>query len=170
MKKCFKCNVIKPLESFYKHKKMMDGYLNKCIDCAKSDVYNRYNILKEDKEFINKERKRGREKYKRLYVGVYKTSIKTRNAYFERYPEKKIIRNAMTIKPVKGLEMHHWNYNIEYANDVILLTKKEHMKGHRFIIYDQERFMYRRIDNNLLLDTKESHETYIKECIKNEQD
>ena len=44
------------------------------------------------------------------------------------------------------------------------------MKAHRFLIYDQERFMYRRYDNNMLLDTKESHEAFIRHCIEHKED
>lgn len=40
MKRCFKCGAEKPLTSFYKHKKMKDGHLNKCKDCAILDIKN----------------------------------------------------------------------------------------------------------------------------------
>lgn len=37
-KACFKCKESLPLEGFYKHKKMADGHLNKCIKCTKIDA------------------------------------------------------------------------------------------------------------------------------------
>lgn len=38
MKKCIDCNKEKELSEFYKHKKMMDGHLNKCKACVKLRV------------------------------------------------------------------------------------------------------------------------------------
>ena len=37
-KKCFKCEEIKGLSSFYKNGGMKDGRVNKCKECTKSDV------------------------------------------------------------------------------------------------------------------------------------
>ena len=89
-----------------------------------------------------------------------------------KYPEKVIAKNKSQHmqKPFEGAEKHHWSYNEEHYRDIIWLSKKEHMKAHRFIIYDQEQMMYRRTDNNELLYTKEHHENYIKNKILNEED
>jgi hypothetical protein len=171
-KNCFKCGKILPLTEFYKHPKMPDGHVNKCKECNKADVRGNYynNILKDG--FIEKERKRGRKKYHTLYKGLSKANKINNNKYAQKYPEKYLskIKSGTMIKPFEGAEKHHWSYNIEHAKDVIWLTKKDHMKAHRFIIYDQERFMYRRFDNNILLDTKESHSEFINYCIKNYED
>ena len=44
--------------------------------------------------------------------------------------------------------MHHWNYNIEFAKDVIELSVSDHAKIHRFIKYDKKTFMYKDLNGN----------------------
>ncbi len=156
---------------FYIHKAMGDGHLNKCKDCTKLDVSNRYNKLSKDKNFIELERKRGRNKYRRLYVGMGKSNPSSNIRYYQKYPEKKKASSACSHLVIdNGMEKHHWSYNDEHFKDIIPLTKKEHMKAHRFIIYDPERKMYRSVKDLLLLDTKEKHLQFISDCIKNEED
>lgn len=37
-KKCIRCDQVLPLGRFYKHPRMGDGHLNKCIECTKMDM------------------------------------------------------------------------------------------------------------------------------------
>ena len=170
-KVCFRCGVDKPLSEYYVHKQMGDGHLNKCKDCTKSDSKKRINALSSNADWIESEKKRGREKHFRL---GYKSKSKpeTQQRYREKYPEKYKAKGASQHLPVlvKGNHLHHWSYNQEHYRDVIEINPRHHFKAHRFIVYDQERMMYRRFDNNTLLDTKEIHEEFIKYCITELED
>lgn len=156
---------------FYLHKQMGDGYLNKCKECAKKDVSLKYKENCSNPDYIIAERKRGRNKYKRLYIGLGKSKPDANLRYFEKFPEKKKASSVCSKLIIeKGMEKHHWSYNEEHFKDIIPLIKKNHMKAHRFIIYDPERKMYRSVKDMLLLDTKEKHLKFISDCIKNEED
>ena len=152
---------------------MGDGYLNKCKACTKKDTKQRTNTLMVNPDFVESERKRGREKYYRLYGYIKKDpEVKKRDMmkYHQKYPEKRIAHlSAQHVKVLNG-HGHHWSYNEQHYKDVIDISEKDHHKAHRFIVYDQEQMMYRRNDTMELLDTKERHLEWINYCIQNKED
>ncbi len=148
---------------------MSDGHINQCKECRKDED----RIKQQDPIWLEKERARGREKYRRL--GCKKLSKEKRaeimRRYVDKYPEKVIAKSAVgKMKPViEGNELHHWSYNQSHYKDVIEVTIKEHGKLHRFIIYDQERRMYRTLEGELL-DSRERHEDYIRRMLSEKPD
>tara|TARA_R110000822_G_scaffold121242_1_gene255004 strand:- start:34 stop:573 length:540 start_codon:yes stop_codon:yes gene_type:complete len=172
MKECISCHLALTLESFYVHKGMKDGRLNLCKTCAKDRAKENHNKKSLNKDWLNKERTRGREKYHRLnYKEIYKPSYERKRQaslnYREKFPEKLRAKSLSNFKDKikKGMNRHHWSYNEEHARDVIVLSIEDHNYIHRFINYDKESFMYKTLSGELL-DSREKSISYYNSILK----
>jgi hypothetical protein len=147
-KTCFKCGSTKPLHDYYKHPQMGDGHLNKCKDCTRLDARKMRDIKLADPEWVEKERKRHREKA---------------SCMDKKYPEKMGAHKAIRMmKKSNEVHLHHWSYLKEHWKDVIRLSATDHRMAHTMMVYDQEQMKYRKCHTMELLDTREAHEQYIQ--------
>lgn len=160
-KRCFKCGLELPLSMFYAHPQTADGHLNKCKSCTKKDVHENYEKKINDDDFVEKQRARGREKYKRLEYG-------------KKYKRKKHLSKTSSCrrkferrfgKIPLNIELHHWNYN--ELEDVIPLDRKVHHRLHNLIQIDEKAKIFLIKETKELLDTKEKHLNFIKEKFGN---
>jgi len=131
MKVCRECHQEKPIEEFYKHFAMADGYLNKCISCVKERVKNYREANLERIQAYD--RKRGMLPHKVEQRKVYaktesgKQAIKkARLLYQKRYPlayaahivtgnairDKKLIKSEIcsVCESTTDIEAHHDDY------------------------------------------------------------
>jgi hypothetical protein len=154
---CFKCNIEKPLSDYYKHKMMSDGHLNKCKVCTKKDTREREIQLTSTPEGLEKERERHRDKYKRLgYKDKQKEWDKNKP-----WKNTQVYKNlSRKFKTPRGIELHHWNYNNEFLEDVFILSRQEHKKAHIFLELDLEKRIFKDLEGNYL-NTKEEHFNYL---------
>lgn len=157
---CFKCGKTLPLTEFHKCPRMANGHFGKCKKCALADNAKRKSKLRKDPTWAAEEKRKNRELSRRSKSKwakpTYEQRKRTNVQWKQRYPEKYAATSVCTKLPRrKGFCNHHWSYQRQHRTDIITLSIMQHALVHRFMIYDQERMMYRRMDGSLI-DSREA--------------
>ena len=139
---------------------MLGGRVNKCKDCNKKDNILNYAKKSIDINFVLKERQRSKDKYHRLNYKDRQKKINENKPYKNTSKYKNLNRKY---KLEKGLELHHWNYNYDFLEDIIVFKTKQHRQAHRFIKLDEKLLIFKTNDGKLLT-TKSKHIQYLLDC------
>jgi ribosomal protein S27AE len=137
LKVCFKCGNEKPIDAFYRHPRMGDGRLGKCIDCTKKDVGE--NRLKNIEKFREYDKTRARLPHRKAL------NAETNKAWYAQDIRRKIAHSAVAYAITKGELVrlpctrcgnpksvaHHEDYDRKL--DVIWLCEPCHKQRHKEI-------------------------------------
>ena len=150
-KQCFKCKITKPLDEFYKHGRMGDGYLGKCKECNKQDVRENYAAKRDQYRAYEKRRAmlphrvEARKKYEKSEAGKA-SSKKSRKAWIADNPKKRwcavsvgnAVRDGKLIKSkscsscgVTGKRIHGHHDDYDKVFDVRWLCSACHISWHK---------------------------------------
>jgi len=132
MKVCFKCNVEKPLDGFYRHSGMRDGHLNKCKDCTKRDV----RLYRRSSPAV-REYDRNRAKLPHRRAQIAKASKRWKEANPEGYRAHYTLTNAVRDGKIErqpceicGEEAHAHHPDYSKPLDVVWLCPTHHARLH----------------------------------------
>lgn len=156
MKQCKDCGKTLSLDSFYVHKAMADGYLNKCKECVKNRVKSHRDANIEAAREYDRQRADlpHRVELRKAYQQTDRyrqSSPKAKKRYAERNPEKRraqglvayhirsgnITRQPCQVCGAAKSEAHHEDYSKPL--DVIWLCDTHHKARHREIKAEMRR-------------------------------
>lgn len=139
MKTCIKCSQLLPLDKFYTHPQMKDGHLRVCKECTRKDVAARIARVKQNPQWVEKERARAREKAHRRWQAGFRPRQRKLQKYDAKRRVNKIVdnairRGALTRLPCQicgasRVHAHHPDYSKPL--EVVWLCPVHHGEQHR---------------------------------------
>ena len=160
IKKCIACGIEKDLSEYYKHSEMKDGHLNKCKECVKKYAVKYGYKTRSTEEGLEKERQRGRDKYKRLKYKCKQYELRQKRQWALSSDYKSLRKKVNKKYDIPDdYELHHWNYND--INSVFIINRFLHKRIHSVLTFDNKSLCYKK--NGQLIDSKEKHLSVLEE-------
>lgn len=135
-KRCFCCGETKPLDGFYKHAKMKDGHLNKCVVCIKASATAH--------RLANLERIREYDRRRASMPHRMAKNARVTAAYNTRFPDRRKA-NVAVGNAVRDGRLEKWPCQVcgfkavahhpDYSRplDVVWLCQPHHKQAHALI-------------------------------------
>jgi hypothetical protein len=139
---------------------MLDGHVNKCKECNKNDVRGNYEKNAKDPLYIEKERERSKEKYHRLGYKEKQKEWDEKRPWNKNCKKTNLRRKLKLRNKLKTHQLHHWNYNDEYIEDIIIIERFNHRRAHKYLTLDLIKRYFIGLDGEIL-DTKQKHIDYL---------
>lgn len=136
-KLCKWCDLIKPIEEFYKHSRMADGHLNKCKSCVKAYVIaHRIRNVDKIREYDRKRYKENPARRERMKKRVKALDEEYPERYRARYTVANAVRDGRLKKEpceICGRTDHIHGHHDDYDKplDVRWLCPVHHSEAHR---------------------------------------
>ena len=130
-KTCFKCNEEKPISEFYKHKRMADGHLNKCIECTKKDeLKRRWENIEKIRRYDRERGNRQTQEYIKEYRSKYPKKVKATTMVNNAIRDGKLFKEPCQVcGTTEKIHAHHEDYAKQL--NVRWLCSAHHKQWHR---------------------------------------
>jgi len=135
-KTCFKCEIEKPVDSFYSHSKMKDMRLNKCKECTKGDVRQHRRDDRYREKVLAYDRLRGNRQslsYKQQHKKAHENQYKARHAVNNAVRDKRIIKPNRCEHCGIEARLHGHHHDYDKPLSVIWLCVPCHRQIHVFM-------------------------------------
>ena len=134
MKNCKDCRIQKNISEFYRHPKMKDGHLNKCIECVKKRIHKywqdgRGKIVDKKRQQKPARKEWQRQQSARMRI-KHAAKYKVRGIWWNWFKNHKDVKtDCQKCGSAEKIEAHHCDYNKPL--EIMWLCCKHHKEWHR---------------------------------------
>lgn len=130
MKICKGCNESKPLDGFYRHAAMHDGFMSRCIDCTKSAVRARRRLDESVRDYDRQRGNRQTTEAVRDYRAAHPDAYRAHNAVNNAVRDGRLKKEPCLFCSNPKVHGHHRDYSRPL--EIVWLCARCHHRLHAY--------------------------------------